>query len=350
MKRSYLFLYTELAGYTIACLKALKASDPDCSITVIHFPVNKQAPFLFDFSSIGDFRSVQDIESYSALKALCNQVQPSHIVCSGWIKKEYVRLCFAWRKKAVTVLCFDNHLEKNLKQWVWRFTGAPVLRKIFSQLWLPGERQCEYARFLGFNDKTIHTGFYSCDLPVFTEKGKKVLPVKAASFPKVLLCVARYVPEKAYAELWDAFISWQEQEPSSWELWCVGAGPGYESRLLHPKIKHLGFIQPNEMDLIIEKAGVFVLISKFEPWGVAVHEFAAAGFPLLLSAQVGAADTFLNKTNGWLIPSQQQTEIVSAFRSIAAQSDEELLDKATNSMQLAARISPQTWAQTLIGM
>lgn len=350
MKRSYLFLYTELAGYTIACLKALRESDPEARITVVHFPINKEAPFRFDFTAIGSFRPVQEFSTYGDLKAFSNEIQPTHIICSGWINKDYVRLSYVWRKKAITVLCFDNHFQGSLKQWVWKFSGAPVLKKTFRYLWLPGERQAAYARFLGFRQQQIRKNFYSCDLPVFMEKGKRGLALKVNRFPKVFLCVARYIPEKAYSELWDAFIKWQELEPSEWELWCVGAGPGFESRVLHPKIKHLGFIQPGQLDTVIEQAGVFVLISKFEPWGVAVHEFAAAGFPLLLSPQVGAADTFLNEKNGWMISSHESSDILSAFRLIAAESNAALLEKATNSMQLAAAISPQTWAQTLLDM
>ena len=41
-------MYTELADYTIACLKALKASERDTKILVIHYPVNAEAPFVLD--------------------------------------------------------------------------------------------------------------------------------------------------------------------------------------------------------------------------------------------------------------------------------------------------------------
>lgn len=348
MNKSYLFLYTELAGYTIACLKALRAADPNARITVVHFPINKDAPFQFDFEAIGSFYQTDVFPNYASLKQLAQKISPNHIICSGWIKKDYIRLCFAWRKKATTILCFDNQLNGSLKQWVWKLTGARLLRKIFKKLWLPGKRQFEYARFLGFRKDQLVPGFYSCDVPLFKGKGDKVLPAKALDFPKVMICVARYIPEKAYRELWDAFMSWQDQEPSRWELWCVGTGPDFNARQEHPKIKHLGFIQPSQMDELIEKAGVFVLLSKFEPWGVAVHEFAAAGFPLLLSPQVGASDSFLHSSNGWLIKSHNIEDIINSFREIAAQTPGQLHEKALNSMELALKVSPQTWAQTLM--
>jgi len=347
MSRSYLFLYTELAGYTIACLKALKLAEPAASVTVVHYPVNKEAPFAFDFSAIGNFKQITDFPSYKSLESFVHQVKPTHINCSGWINKKYVRICYEWRKKAVNVLCFDNHLVGNLKQWIWKFTGAFFLRNTFNYVWVPGSRQVQYARFLGFKEHQILKHFYSCNTPVFLEKGKTALASKTTNFPKVLLCVARYIPVKAYEELWGAFVEWQTQEPSEWQLWCVGTGEGYEKRILHPKIKHYGFLQPDQLEPVINAAGVFVLISKFEPWGVAVHEFAAAGFPLLLSPQVGSADSFFDNKNGWMIASHQRADIIAALRQIAATPNASLLAKATRSQELAASISPQTWAQTL---
>ena len=350
MNRSYLFLYTELAGYTIACLNALKLAEPYASITVVHYPVNKEAPFVFDFAAIGNFKSITDFPTYTSLEAFTNQVHPTHIICSGWINKNYVRLCFQWRKKAVNVLCFDNHLIGNAKQWIWRFTGSFLLRKCYQFVWVPGKRQVSYAKFLGFKTHQILQHFYSCDTPVFLEKGVAALASKKKEFPKILLCVARYIPVKAYEELWEAFVAWQTQEPSEWQLWCVGTGDGFDKRTLHPKIRHYGFLQPDQLEPIIQAAGVFVLISKFEPWGVAVHEFAAAGFPLLLSPQVGSADSFFDNQNGWMIASHQAADIITALRQIAATSDSSLLSKATRSQELAATISPQTWAQTLGGI
>ena len=44
---------------------------------------------------------------------------------------------------------------------------------------------------------------------------------------------------------------------------------------------------------IYNSGDLFLMPSSFEPWGVVVHEHAAAGFPLLLSDAVGAGERFL---------------------------------------------------------
>jgi len=88
-----------------------------------------------------------------------------------------------------------------------------------------------------------------------------------------------------------------------------------------------------------------------EPWGVAVHEFAAAGFPLLLSDQVGAASAFLKKgQNGFSFKAGNVNGIIEAMKSITALSDEKIFSMGKVSAELALTITPQTWSETLFGL
>ena len=51
-KKNILILYTELAGYTINCLSNFVLKYPEYNVHVVRWPVNKEAPFQFDFRSI----------------------------------------------------------------------------------------------------------------------------------------------------------------------------------------------------------------------------------------------------------------------------------------------------------
>ena len=46
MEKRILFLYTEIAGYTVACLNELRKSEVE--IFLIRWSVNKEAPFYFN--------------------------------------------------------------------------------------------------------------------------------------------------------------------------------------------------------------------------------------------------------------------------------------------------------------
>ena len=163
----------------------------------------------------------------------------------------------------------------------------------------------------------------------------------------MLIYAGRYYTFKGITDLWDTFISWQNEEPNDWELWCVGTGT--EVPVQHPKIKHLGFIQPENFSPVIENGGVFILPSHFEPWGVVLHEFAAASFPLIASDAVGAGTAFIKEAdNGFIFKSGDKGELKKILKKISSLKDEDLLKMGAKSREKALSTTPEKWAETLM--
>ena len=103
------------------------------------------------------------------------------------------------------------------------------------------------------------------------------------------------------------------------------------------------------MEYYIKNTGVFILPSHFEPWGVVTHEFAAAGFPLILSDKIGAGTKFLdNGYNGFLFSSNNVQELKQAMLNVINLSSDELLKMGIRSMEKAEEITPTKWANTLM--
>ena len=91
--------------------------------------------------------------------------------------------------------------------------------------------------------------------------------------------------------------------------------------------------------------------SKFEPWGVVVHEFAAAGLPLLLTYSVGAASTFLIPGyNGYILKNNNIKDLTSILIKVINTNDIQLLQMMNNSNELSKRISPITSFHNLISI
>lgn len=338
-----LFLYTEIAEYFIASCKEF-AKDAD--VHVIRWPVNKEAPFQFSDSKEITLYTKNNY-TFKELKSLIASINPDIIICSGWIDKDYLKLTKSYFKKIPTVLTCDTHWNGSIKQRLACIISRFTLLNIFSHGWVPGAIQKQYLLKLGFKHSTILTGFYTCDLLKFNQIYQTQYPLKTTNFPKRFLYVGRYYEFKGIKELWQAFIELQNEQPNEWELWCLGIGD--IEPIKHPKIKHFGFVQPKDLERYTAQTGVFILPSRFEPWGVVVHEFAASGLPLLLSDAVGAKEAFLEEgKNGYCFKSQNVTEIKSSLKKIMLKSDAELLKMGEHSTILAQKISPKTWAKSLI--
>ncbi len=342
-----LFLYTELAAYTVSCLKAVRAKGID--VFVIRWPVNNEAPFEFEDTDGLIFYNRSAYPTIEELAGLVSEINPDVIIASGWVDKEYVKVCKLWFGRAETVLIIDNHWRSTIKQWLAVLISPITLKRIFTRCWVPGTPQLRYARMLGYATPKIQTGFYSADVPYFSQLFHETFPQKTQSFPKRFLYVGRYAEFKGLAELWSAFIEFRSAGNTDWELWCAGTGDMYEQRKESEGIKHLGFVQPKEMRQIIAQTGVFVLPSRKEPWGVVVHEFAAAGFPLMCSSAVGASEAFVQPgLNGILHQPENREEILKGLYYFANRTNQELCDMGEQSHQLAQKITPDSWSEALV--
>jgi glycosyltransferase involved in cell wall biosynthesis len=341
-----LILYSELASYTIACLE--KLANMGVELHVIRYPVNKEAPFIFNDNDEIKFYDRNSLNN-KGLEKLVSDLAPSLIICSGWIDKEYVAVCRKYAGKIRTVLALDNKWTGSFKQQLASLAGRFSVIRYFDMAWVPGMQQAKYARKLGFQEKDIHTGFYSCDHSYFANLYSEMKGEKEKSFPHRFIFSGRYYDFKGVQELWKAFAELKSEFPNDWELWCMGTGTA--TPFQHPAIKHFGFIQPRDISKFMKDTGVFVMPSRFEPWGVVLHEFTAAGFPVICSDQVGAKEAFLSEgKNGFSFPAGNKEILKSVMRKMITLPDKELNAMGAASSQLAKKITPSTWTQTVFKM
>lgn len=340
-----LFLYTELAEYFLKCCEKLAEL---AEVHIVHWPVNKEAPFHIRARK-GIVLYEKANYSFSELVQLVKTIQPGMLVCSGWIDREYLRICKPYFKSIPTVLTCDTHWKGTLKQHLAVCLSRFTLMRIFSHAWVPGDIQTRYALKLGFKPELIHKGFYCCDLDTFNRIFTLRQKMQFATTAKRFLFVGRYYDFKGLPELWSAFIELQKEEPNDWELWCVGAGT--LTAPLHPKIKHFGFLQPADLEPILLQSTVVVLPSRFEPWAVVVQEMAASGFPLILSDAVGAGERFLQEgKNGMRFAAEDQEALKTQLKKVIHLNENQLIEMSEHSHLLAQEINPEQWVQSVMTM
>lgn len=337
------FLYSEVAGYFMACAQSLSQQ---ADVLIVRWPTNAEAPFEFEKSEQLKVVTKSDY-SLVQLSDLLSGFEPDIVVCSGWMDKDYLKIVKGLKKDVKRVLSLDNHWNGGLKQKVASFISPFYLKKIFTHAWVPGAPQAGYAKKLGFGNCTIR-GFYCANTSLFNEKFEATFAQKEKQFPKRFLYVGRYVEHKGIFELWEAFVQLQKENPNDWELWCLGTGDQWENRVEHEKIKHFGFVQPADMNQYIGETGVYILPSKFEPWGVSVQEFAVAGFPLLLSDKIGAREQFLQTNNGHLFKAGSVEEIKNAMWQIIEMNDDQLIEKGKASHEIGMSYTTNQWAQKIL--
>ncbi len=344
-KKRILFLYTELAGYFLACVEQLLTEEVE--VHIVRWPVNKEAPFQFEFT---DQLNIYSKEGYTleTLQQLVANINPDVIYSSGWVDKDYLKICKQYKGKVSTIVGFDNQWEGGLKQQMATLLSPLLVRKYFSHAWVPGAPQVPFAKKLGYEGKHLLTGFYSADVDLFQQHYEQYKAEKEVRFPHRFIYVGRYVAFKGIKDLWQAFMA-LDHDANDWELWCIGTGELEQEAPQHPKIKHLGFVQPEDLGPYIKDTGVFVLPSHFEPWGVVVHEYAAAGFPLICSDKVGAETKFLAPgENGYRYAAGNVEALKAAMTNIMQQSDEALVTMGQKSVAIAKTLTPQTWVNTLM--
>lgn len=345
-RKKALFLYFELAAYFTACLEQL-ARDCDVDIHLVRYPVASVAPFQFSF---GKQIHLYDRSQFNRqqLIELCDEINPDFVFVCGWADKGYTAVAKHIRKRVPVIMSLDNPWMGTLKQYIAAVAGPLYLPRIFTHCWVPGEPNAIYARKLGFYGERLLTGMYSADTGLFSAYEQEARKLKEKKFPHRFLYVGRLTAQKGIRELWSAFASLKEEERRDWELWCIGKGELEPEFPEHPFIRKIGFVQPDELAPYINQCGVFILPTHYEHWGVVVHEFAAAGFPLICSTRTSAASAFLKEGyNGYYTRPKDTASVRSALLKIISLDDRHLMEMGQRSTALAAQITPATWSATV---
>jgi glycosyltransferase involved in cell wall biosynthesis len=342
MKR-ILVMYLELAGYFVECLNHL-CDQYDVEAHVIAYPVNTDAPFQFRFSDRVKIDQREDHTRESLMKMVVHG-EFDLIFSGGWSDTDYLAAIKHRRCKAL--LGFDNQWNGSLRHVLSALYGRYRIKPLFEYAFVPGSLQKQFALHLGFANTTIITGAYACDVQKFSQL-QTIRNGRVPRTHKKLMYTGRYAEEKFIGTLWDVISEMTDTELNQWTLHCAGTGPMWKDRLQNERIVHHGFLQPDELFEIMKDGDAFILPSTFEPWGVVVHEFASAGYPLLVSSAVGSSESFLQDgENGYLLKPGDKANLRENLLKLFSSNEDMLKKMGYRSAELSHTITPDTWAQSL---
>ena len=344
-----LYLYAEVMGYTMATICEL--AERGNEVHVVHWDNKKQTPYkapvvpnVFIYN-----RSELSVEQ---IKKLAKNIAPVVTVISGWMDMGYMSVAKQLRLEGLPVVVgFDDQWHGTLKQCVAIILGwLGYFSRFYSHAWVSGLYQFEYARKLGFEKNNIVYDLYSADLRLFNQAYNDSIEDKQYQYPHRFLFVGRFEPVKGLDVLLQA---WQElgAKKGDWELHLIGNGSLKAQLDATTGVVIKNFMQPEKLMQEVANAGCFLLPSRGEPWGVVVHEFAAAGLPLIVSDVVGAASAFLiSGLNGYSFKVNDPKALANRMHQIINMSDQELQAMALSSHALSQRITPETSAGNLLSV
>jgi glycosyltransferase involved in cell wall biosynthesis len=341
-----LYLYEEVMGYTVATLRSLTALGAE--VHVVHWDHRKLTPYRIPL--LPDIHTYARSElSAGGMQRLADEIAPAITVVSGWTDRGYLRVSRTLRSRhAPVVVALDGHWRGGARQRVASLLGsAGFLRRYFSHAWVTGAYQFEYARRLGFDKDRIIFDLYSADLTLFLQAFEERVASRRAEYPRRFLFIGRMEPIKGLDTLREAWRLLGDGR-RGWELQLIGNGSLRAGLDVGEDVVVREFLQPGELAREVADAGCFVLPSRSEPWGVVVHECAAAGLPLILSDVVGAGTTFLIPgMNGYRFRADDPRDLASRMASITAATDDELRTMSRHSHRISQRITPESSAANL---
>jgi glycosyltransferase involved in cell wall biosynthesis len=368
-------LHTRLSGYLAACLRELKRRG-DAELLIHAYPPAGDAPFDPGvFADLGEVRNRREHADDAILRAVLD-FGPDAVLVSGWGDKGYLKICRELRRRGIAVIAgCDTQWTGGLRQHVASWIAPWHLHKAIDVLWVTGERQAVLGRALGFSGDRLWDGYYACDWARFATPsrpsgacGASVVrrpssvvgeQPSAGNNPAhddgqttndegTFLYVGRYVPEKGIDTLAEAYGRYRERVDEPWKLVCAGSGPLGET-LVAAGAEDRGFVQPRDLPGLMHEAGAFVLPSRFEPWGVVVHEAAASGLPLICSDACGAAVHLLrDRFNGFLFPAGDAAALAERMVALHELSDARRVAFAEASFELSKQYTPARWTETLL--
>lgn len=240
-------------------------------------------------------------------------------------------MLFASRRIPVTVQS-DTPAPRGEPVWK-RIAKRAVYRALFRipAMFTPaGTAQADYVRSFGVPASRIRVAQLTVDVAAILEfmagmPASRRVAIRSrmglAEEDVAILYVGRLEPHKGVDDLIEAFALLSRQMPSA-KLVLAGDGSLRErvaaTAAQTRSLYYLGRLAGEAVWEAYGAADLFVLPSRFEPWGLVVNEAMAAGLPAIVTDCVGcAADLVRPDVTGLIVPAAAPAALGKAMEELA---------------------------------
>lgn len=348
MKINALFLYSEVMPYTVASLNQL-AEDIDGCVYLVHWSKGN-TPYKPNNMNKVEVYERQDVDRKRLLEIL-NICSPAVVYISGWMDRDYLAIARLARLRKIPVIGgLDTRWRGTIKQYLWSITAPLILKRYISHVLIAGVYQFEYAKKLGYKNDQIIRPEYSADVKFFNEVFEARSLRQSHFIGRNIIFSGRLVREKGVLELLDAYSALRKEYP--WlKLKFLGNGELVDVIKQFQGVETAGFVDPNEFYTQTEEYDIFCLPSYDEPWGVVIHEFACAGFPIVTSKNCGAASQFVcHDYNGYLFEPRSVSSLTNQLRKLITMDQKRFDLFSQRSFKISNSINPEIWSKSILSV
>lgn len=342
-----LILYVEVMPYNRPVFDELVKKGYD--LKIIQIDKKKLTPYQYPETKHIDILNLSSFGSYALFKEYCLGVSPALVMISEVMEKWYWLFAFQFRRlhqHVPIVLGSDAQWRGSVNNWIKKFAFPFTYRQCFTHVLSAGIWQCVYALKIGFRREDILSPLYCADNELYNLVD---IDAKREKYPHRFVFVGRLAPVKGIQQMLDAWVSIEDK--GDWRLTLIGSGEMADKVKGYDGIELLPFSSQKEICQIMQQSGCALVPSLYEPWGLVIHEAAAAGMPIIATQKCGAVHQFVvNGSNGFLVKENDTLQLKDAMEKMIHSEDTRLLSMAYHSRRLSSRIMPNDVAAALVSL
>lgn len=282
MRIKYFFIWSRLPAYAQSCLESLAENSPTYFCSQGETPTHN---YLNQGIDIFGSRWLDFIRlAYKIVR-----LKPEYLFLPGWQYKRFLILAVLLSPFSVQIVFMADTIQLNRTNSKLVSIGVWYLNSFANSIFVPGKLGHQFFRSLGYRGQLVK-GLYSADTNLY--KRDSYLAMNGPVNVKRLLFIGRVEPVKGIIE----FIDWMLDNPNikDVELTIIGDGSLISSVRQSSRIHTMGWLSAPDILEQMRVSDMLVLPSKYEPWGVVVHEALCAGLEVLCSNKVGSSIDFDN--------------------------------------------------------
>lgn len=340
-----LILYPEIMPYNLPVWRIIR--DKGYSIKVIQLGSEKLTPFQYKGERGIEVHDISEWKDYASFKKDNFDNSIKLLFVSEVMNKWYWRLAHKYHSnnhKLPIVLGSDAQWTGNRNNYLKKMFFNITYKRAFTHVLSAGLWQVVYALKIGFNRQQILTPLYCANNAQYYQVD---IDEKIGSYPKRFLFVGRLAPVKGIKQIieaWDSII-----DKKGWTLTMIGNGDLHDYIAQHDSIELLPFMNQDEICKIMQESGCALVPSLFEPWGLVIHEAAAAGLPIIVSKNCGATNQFVKHgVNGIFVKEGDTNSLKNAMQVIMEMGNDELISMSRRSRDFSKSITPECVAYSLM--